>query len=97
MSNDQDEVLYRETNLAIAAALYTIGYDLLRLENTSKRGQRAFVFSDLPGYQISNYPTASKLAKDYDQHNMPVDAKHYFRAIKDLKDMLYRDMIPGEV
>ena len=92
--NDNEE--YKETSLAIAAALYSIGYEFLRLECTEKRGQRAFVFSDLPPYEIGNWPRASLLAKDYDQHILTVDAKKYFGAVKDLKDMVWKDKVQGE-
>lgn len=80
---------YRTTDLGEAAALMTLGFELLQLEPTRKEHQRIFVFAD----KNQSYKTdIFTVVKQYNQRLLVVDAYSFFLAVKEIKKLINRDV-----
>ena len=92
---ENDEV--KITDMGAAAALYSLGWDYLRLAQTDRPGRRAFVFRrSQPEGMGSEYPPADGVFNDFVHGRLAVDAKSMWQATIDLKRFVQEDYVPEE-
>ncbi len=83
---------YKTLDIGEAAALHACDFELLRLEPTSKHGQRAFVFKKIKENDISLFSADSMVRLYRSTTGLQVDAYKYFLALKNLKSRVYNDI-----
>lgn len=92
---ENDEV--KITDMGAAAALYSLGWDYLRLAQTDRPGRRAFVFRrSQPESLINEYPPADGVYNDFVHGRLAVDAKAMWQSTVDLKRFVQQDYVPEE-
>ena len=92
---ENDEV--KLTNMGAAAALYSLGWDFLRLAPTDRMGQRQFVFRrSPPDYLKSEYPPAEGIYNDFRHNRLGVDAQRMWDAGVAIKSFVMQDYVPQE-
>lgn len=83
-------------DLGEACALQTIGFELLRIEPTVRKSQRAFIFTLTPPASLASvYPTGitpQKVVDDYWRKKLAVDAMTFFQNYKELKNRILNDL-----
>lgn len=84
-------------DLGEAAALYCLGFELLRLEKTHRNEvQYAFVFvKNPPATNADNLPTAELVLQDYRRRKLAVDASSYYAATKEMKSQIHEYLTYG--
>ena len=100
MPDTENEI--KITNLGEAVALVTLGFKLLRLENTGRPRQRWMIFeqthpdananSEMPKYPIIDFAVAA-----YRNRKMDIEARTFFETIKDIKTRIISSYTPDEI
>ncbi len=84
---------YKTLDIGEAAALYVLGFELIRLEPTSRRKQRAFIFKDKETNPSKNIFSAVDVVRVYRSlEGIRIHAYSFFLALKDLKSRVYNDI-----
>lgn len=95
IDHENDEV--KITDMGAAAALYSLGWDYLRLAPTDRPGRRAFVFRlSQPEKLKEQYPPAVGVYNDFVHGRLGVDAKAMWQAVADMKRFVQEDYVPEE-
>ena len=84
-------------DLGEAATLEALGFELLRLEQTHKPRQRAFVFpatieKGILGSETKTTIDALDIATRYSNHDLQLDARKLYESIRSLKSKLHADL-----